>query len=89
MEVRQHKSQTLLDLRGKGCILLAGNTVLRNHQRTHKEADTLAKYIAGDIIGIPTLDKGVSCHSESWNIATSDIEGIWMDKADLMDLFSY
>lgn len=48
----------------------------------------MGRYSEGDVLGMKSIDLGMTSHVETWTRCISPVEVIWMDKGDFMDLWT-
>ena len=55
-------------------VVLGGVVHIRNHAKNSEQAQIMAKYTAGDIIGFNDIDRGLSTLPDSWCHTISRVE---------------
>ena len=89
MKIGQQKPKSILFVETHACIIIQGMVNIRNHNRTKGGLTEIkAKCCSGDILGLDEIDGGLSTNSDSWNMVMSDIEVVWMEKADARALWN-
>ena len=70
-------------------MILDGAVETLFHENKSRLPRMMGKYGPGDIIGADWIDRGISSHSESWNLCLCATEVIWMDRETFHELWHF
>lgn len=88
MHPEKYDADSLLFTGGRVCIVLSGAVELRQHSFDQRLSKLLGKYACGDIIGLHSIDNGITSHPEVWCMCTSEVEVAWVSLESIQKLWS-
>ena len=68
------ENDTIFTDDGKVVVLLRGFALVKSHEADVLRPKLVARYQAGDVLGYPSIDGGLSKEVETWVVAQSDVE---------------
>ena len=82
MKVRQHEPNSVIFPDFDVCIILDGLVETKFHVFGDRIPKPFCKFTEGDILGFDMGDNGSTSHVETWSVARSQVEAIWMSRED-------